>query len=445
MKVQRQAATIEFWFAGSSEHFRSFCSSRAQAPHGAKRPRPTLVVLEAASFRARTGVIFRLPNNSGRKGIIPTGNTGLTGVPRGKQLELNGNSGFDTRNFEGSGANDYRVTINGTGDSRFFRPWSGCCGGLRRIGVGVETAAALSTESECSSAGAGRGVFRMSAGVVRSTFLTVGQSPGSEGSLIEITGGLFSNVHHLDAQRGTVRVSGGVAHFGLGEFENGANGIEFDRQGRNYAFRFELSGEGVVRARRIFNLSGDDAIDFASGSAARLEVAAEHWSAADVIDHIDGGFITIDGLQAQPDDFKFEEVEVAVSIGEETTYTQVTLSNKRTCFPTATSACLNEGRFRAEVSFVDHVGNPGIGQVAPFGTDESAIFTFFAPENLEILVKVLRGCEINDRFWVFTAGLTNVEYEIKVTDTLTGATMEYLNEAQHTAETVTDTDAFVCN
>ncbi len=42
-------------------------------------------------------------------------------------------------------------------------------------------------------------------------------------------------------------------------------------------------------------------------------------------------------------------------------------------------------------------------------TDETGCFWFTREDNLEVFLKVLDGCAITDCYWVFVAGLTNVE------------------------------------
>jgi hypothetical protein len=68
-------------------------------------------------------------------------------------------------------------------------------------------------------------------------------------------------------------------------------------------------------------------------------------------------------------------------------------------------------------------------------------FWFFAPDNWEVLVKVLDGCSVNDRFWVFYGSTTNVGYELTVTDTETGDSRAY--EAPVAPfQPILDTEAF---
>jgi hypothetical protein len=60
---------------------------------------------------------------------------------------------------------------------------------------------------------------------------------------------------------------------------------------------------------------------------------------------------------------------------------------------------------------------------------EAAYFSMFpqAPARVEVVVKVLSGVSINNKFWVFATGLTNNEYWVKVTDTKTCLTWERYN------------------
>jgi hypothetical protein len=76
---------------------------------------------------------------------------------------------------------------------------------------------------------------------------------------------------------------------------------------------------------------------------------------------------------------------------------------------TATTLCLN-GRHQVKASWrTDPPGGTSHpAQVAPLATAESGLFWFFGPNNWEVMVKVLNGCGLNDRWWVFSAATTNV-------------------------------------
>lgn len=110
------------------------------------------------------------------------------------------------------------------------------------------------------------------------------------------------------------------------------------------------------------------------------------------------------------------------------------------CFPTSTAFCA-QNRFQVEVSFVDP-RNGGAGKgLATQLTDDTGVFWFFAPSNLELMVKVLDGSGVNGHFWVFYGALSDVEYTITVTDTATGAQRTYHNPLHHLASNA-DVDAF---
>ena len=99
---------------------------------------------------------------------------------------------------------------------------------------------------------------------------------------------------------------------------------------------------------------------------------------------------------------------------------------------------LNNDRFQVEVDWTDTASN-GTGE-GILVTDDSAAFFFFDSSNVEILVRVLDACEINDRFWVFAGGLTNVEYTLTVTDASTGAQKTY--NAPAASPDIIDTSSF---
>ncbi|HVS14277.1 MAG TPA: hypothetical protein VMV46_10150 [Thermoanaerobaculia bacterium] len=116
--------------------------------------------------------------------------------------------------------------------------------------------------------------------------------------------------------------------------------------------------------------------------------------------------------------------------------------NDRGCRRDLAALCLGDGRFRVEVTFADLLGRPGRGRVVGEGTDDSGIFWFFDSGNWEAMVKVLDGCAVNDRFWVFAAAPTDLDYRVTVTDHATGEAVQYRHEAGVPSSAVTDTEAF---
>ena len=75
-------------------------------------------------------------------------------------------------------------------------------------------------------------------------------------------------------------------------------------------------------------------------------------------------------------------------------------------------------------------------------TASTGYFWFFEESNVEIMVKVLNGCESNARYWVFASGLTNVGVTLTVTDGQSGAVRIYTNEDGVAFPPIQDTSAF---
>jgi hypothetical protein len=112
------------------------------------------------------------------------------------------------------------------------------------------------------------------------------------------------------------------------------------------------------------------------------------------------------------------------------------------CFLSSQTLCLHDERFSVEVEWKDRTGHRGQGQLIPFWSSDSGIFWFFSPNNWEMLVKVIDGCSINDRFWVFAASTTNIELTLTVTDHGSGLVKQYFKPLGNPAPAITDTDAF---
>lgn len=106
------------------------------------------------------------------------------------------------------------------------------------------------------------------------------------------------------------------------------------------------------------------------------------------------------------------------------------------------AAYLNEGRFQVTATWQTPNGNTGVGKAVEV-TDDSTLFYFFNPDNIELVVKVLNACETNsEHFWVFAGGLTNVEVNLTVVDTQTGQIQEYFNPQGQAFQPIQDTSAF---
>ncbi len=103
-------------------------------------------------------------------------------------------------------------------------------------------------------------------------------------------------------------------------------------------------------------------------------------------------------------------------------------------------------RFKVTVTYHTSQGGglSGNGQeipMAPLGVSHGGLFWFFDPTNPEMLVKVIDGCALNQRFWVFISAGTNVGFTVTVHDTAFGATTTYTNQDKNPAPPIQDTSA----
>ena len=86
------------------------------------------------------------------------------------------------------------------------------------------------------------------------------------------------------------------------------------------------------------------------------------------------------------------------------------------CAEGDTALCLNGGRFRVEAEWRTPQGRTGRARAVPL-TGDTGAFWFFDEANLELIIKTLDACSFAGRYWVFAAGLTDVEVDLTVADT----------------------------
>ncbi|REJ84186.1 MAG: hypothetical protein DWQ36_17340 [Acidobacteria bacterium] len=89
------------------------------------------------------------------------------------------------------------------------------------------------------------------------------------------------------------------------------------------------------------------------------------------------------------------------------------------CAPTA-PGCLAGGRFRVEATWRDPVGG-GVGSATPrrlgAGTVASSVaMTFFDPDNVELLIKLVDGGAINQHFWSYFGKLSDLDVWLVLSD-----------------------------
>ncbi len=113
------------------------------------------------------------------------------------------------------------------------------------------------------------------------------------------------------------------------------------------------------------------------------------------------------------------------------------------CADGAETLCLGAGdRFEVRTAWATDKA-AGAGQRQELTVD-TGFFWFFKASNVEAMVKVLDGCAANGHFWVFAAGLTDVEVALTVRDADTDATRTYRNDLGDPFAPVQDTAAFPC-
>jgi len=109
------------------------------------------------------------------------------------------------------------------------------------------------------------------------------------------------------------------------------------------------------------------------------------------------------------------------------------------CGTTADQLCLREA-FAVTVAWTDpRTGDQGVGGTIPL-TRDSGAFWFFRESNAELMVKVLDGRPVNGHWWVFHAGLSDVEYTLTV-EPVGGEPVTYTNQP-FTLGSGADTTAF---
>jgi hypothetical protein len=90
---------------------------------------------------------------------------------------------------------------------------------------------------------------------------------------------------------------------------------------------------------------------------------------------------------------------------------------------------------------MDAAGQTGAGHAVVL-TPDSGYCWFFDPANVEVIVKSIDACVPFDRFWIFLAGLTNVDVEMRVEDTQEGTTKIYHNPQGQPFAPIYDTETF---
>ncbi len=124
------------------------------------------------------------------------------------------------------------------------------------------------------------------------------------------------------------------------------------------------------------------------------------------------------------------------------TETVTVASQQGACHSDAHTLCVQANRFSVTAAYRTSTNATGFGTAIRL-TDDSGYFYFFDPNNVEVVTKVLNGCFAPfNSYWVFAAGLTNVEVTLTVTDTSDGTVKTYPNSLGTPFQPIQDTSAF---
>lgn len=110
------------------------------------------------------------------------------------------------------------------------------------------------------------------------------------------------------------------------------------------------------------------------------------------------------------------------------------------CRASATNLCLSGSRFEVAATWASPTAS-GTAQAVAL-TDGTGYLWFFSADEVEVVVKVVDGCALNQHYWVFAAGLTNVRVVLSVKDMTTGTAKSYTNKQGALFQAIADTSAF---
>ena len=110
------------------------------------------------------------------------------------------------------------------------------------------------------------------------------------------------------------------------------------------------------------------------------------------------------------------------------------------CAGDDTTLCLG-GRFRVTARWTRPGGDTGAAHAVVL-TPDAGYYWFFDSANVELVVKSINACATFDHFWIFMSGLTNVDVEVQVEDTASGATQTYHNPQGTPFAPIFDTSSF---
>jgi plastocyanin len=112
------------------------------------------------------------------------------------------------------------------------------------------------------------------------------------------------------------------------------------------------------------------------------------------------------------------------------------------CDDTRNAVCLNGGRFEAMVEQQPGATEGRTRRLVLPEAPNAGLFSFSRSSELQLLVNVLDGCNVNGHYGLSFAAVTDLELTVKVRDTQTGRTWAYFKPAGSLPAPVRDLEAF---
>ena len=135
------------------------------------------------------------------------------------------------------------------------------------------------------------------------------------------------------------------------------------------------------------------------------------------------------------------DIEAAVDAEVEDMPATLSTEAAAACVTNGQTLCLSNGRFQVRTTWRTNDGRTGAGNAMGL-TGDTGYFWFFNSANVETIVKVLNACSLNNHYWTFAGGLTNVQVTTTVTDTVRGTVKTYTNPLGRPFQPIQDTAAF---
>jgi len=175
----------------------------------------------------------------------------------------------------------------------------------------------------------------------------------------------------------------------------------------------------------------------AGGPDARSLSAGNEMSVTGLVSYLGGPGLTVNG----PDAASVHRLQDELPAGIVAQSGGWPRSLSTSCVADTETLCLGGGRFQVRATWQTTSGSQGAAHVVAL-TDDAGYFWFFDQSNVELVVKILDGCGVNGRFWVFAAGMTNVETHLQISDSLMGVSRSYVNPMGQAFAPILDTLAF---